>query len=74
MNIDDITRMAWANGYMLRERELAHLLPLFQAVAAAEREACAQLCEEFDAENPYIGQGRACAFEIRARDAQPPIR
>ena len=36
-------------------------------VAAHEREACAKLCEEFDAENPYIGQSRACAFEIRAR-------
>jgi len=36
-------------------------------VAAAEREACAKLCEEFDCENPYIGQGRACAFEIRER-------
>ena len=34
---------------------------------AAEREACAKLCEERDAKNPYIGQSRACAFEIRAR-------
>ena len=40
-------------------------------VAAHEREACAKLCDEFDAENPHIGQGRACAFEIRARDGEP---
>lgn len=39
-------------------------------VAAAEREACAKVCDEFDCENPYIGQARAVAFEIRQRNAK----
>ena len=39
-------------------------------VAAAEREACAKVCEEFDCENPYIGQARAVAFEIRQRNCK----
>jgi hypothetical protein len=43
-------------------RELA-----YKTGAQEEREACAKVCEEFDCENPYIGQGRACAFEIRER-------
>ena len=36
-------------------------------IAAAEREACAKVCDQFDAQNPYIGQGRKCAKIIRAR-------
>ena len=44
-------------------------LTIFAAlVAAAERKACEKICvEEFDAENPHIGQGKACANAIRAR-------
>lgn len=39
-----------------------------ELVASDEREACEKICvEEFDAENPYIGQGKACAAAIRAR-------
>jgi hypothetical protein len=37
MNLNDVTRMAWANGYMLREKELLHLLPLFQVIADAAK-------------------------------------
>jgi hypothetical protein len=33
----------------------------------AEREACAELCNRFDAENPFIGQARAVAKAIHAR-------
>lgn len=40
---------------------------MVKAAVAAEREVCALVCEQFDAENPYIGQGKACAFEIRER-------
>jgi hypothetical protein len=38
-----------------------------RSIAAAEREACAKVCEEYDANNPYIGQAKACAANIRAR-------
>ena len=36
-------------------------------IAKMEREACAKLCDQFDSQNPYIGQGRECAKIIRAR-------
>lgn len=35
--------------------------------AAMERNECAKVCDQFDAENPFIGQGRECAKIIRAR-------
>lgn len=35
-----------------------------------EREACAKVCDQFDAENPFIGQGRKCAEIIRARSSK----
>lgn len=35
--------------------------------ADAEREECAKVCDQFDAQNPYIGQGRKCAKIIRER-------
>jgi hypothetical protein len=40
---------------------------MVKAAVAEEREACAKVCEQFDAENPHIGQAKACAFEIRER-------
>jgi hypothetical protein len=39
----------------------------YAAGAAAEREACADLCKEFDSSNPYFGQAKAVAAAIRAR-------
>ena len=33
----------------------------------AEREACADVCDQFDAENPFIGQAQAVANAIRSR-------
>jgi hypothetical protein len=47
---------------------LENLKRFAEMVASDEREACEKICvEEFDAENPYIGQGKACAAAIRAR-------
>ena len=46
---------------------LEGVITVIMEAVTAEREACAKLCEERDAKNPYIGQSRACAFEIRAR-------
>jgi hypothetical protein len=31
----------------------------------AEREACAKVCDQFDSENPFIGQAQAVAKAIR---------
>jgi len=63
---DESVRDVWAtDGYWAEELERFAAL-----VAAAEREACAKVCEEFDCENPYIGQARAVAFEIRQRNCK----
>ena len=44
------------------------VMKLVRDAVEIEREACEKICvEEFDAENPYIGQGKACAAAIRAR-------
>jgi hypothetical protein len=71
MTRDQIVELARECGILMRSHETQEKptkLERFAAlVAAAEREACAKVCDEFDAENPHIGQGRACAFEIRAR-------
>ena len=42
-------------------------LEYMQREIAAERESCAKLCDQFDSQNPYIGQGRECAKIIRAK-------
>ena len=66
----NIIRMAEEAGFGANQRATLRLkLKRFAAlVAAAEREACEKICvEEFDAENPYIGQGKACADAIRER-------
>ncbi len=56
---------------MAMEQEFSNYHRLgYKAGVAAEREACAKLCEEFDCENPYIGQARAVAFEIRQRNCK----
>ena len=43
----------------------AHIQRFASALIAAEREACAELCELFDASNPH-----ALAAAIRARSAK----
>ena len=78
MTRDDIIRMAYeasdgvlsydAEGrWILSEQEVIQLAAL---VAAAEREACAELCQEMeDRENPYERNVAVldCASAIRAR-------
>ena len=78
MTRDDIIRMAKKveisfGGHPMNPLDvyLSQLERFAALVAQAEREACAKLCDEFDAENPHIGQGRACAFAIRARGEKP---
>ena len=39
---------------------------VWQAATLAEREECAKVCDEFDSENPHIGQATAVAAAIRA--------
>jgi hypothetical protein len=56
---------AWSNGFWtLTQEELERFADL---VLRAERQACAKVCDQFDAESPFIGQGRKCAEIIRAR-------
>ncbi len=78
MNREDIIRMAREAGAMFDhmtwvERDLAPVFERFAAlVAAAEREACAELCEA-EAEKwegndgPICHEARLCAVNIRAR-------
>jgi hypothetical protein len=78
MNREDIIRMAREAGAMFDhmtwvERDLAPVFERFAAlVAAAEREACAEVCEA-EAEKwegndgPICYEARLCAVNIRAR-------
>jgi hypothetical protein len=65
MNRDDIIRMAREAGIPLDAQHPGWLLPHLERfaalVAAAEREACARIAEE------YMPYGLNCAEEIRAR-------
>ena len=73
MNRDDIIRMAKEAGaffdgdcsvYDMPE----HCFERFAAlVAAAEREACAKLCDELRDEDGFEPYGTECAAAIRAR-------
>lgn len=77
MNREDIIRMAREAGAMPvrgEPKQLAIVTNLmierFAAlVAAAEREACAQIGEAFDKERPQSNYGRCIAVAIRARGA-----
>lgn len=67
MTRDNIIRMAREAGLaaLLRDTQKTHeALERFAAlVAAAEREACAKVCEQ-DSDSP---EAKACAADIRAR-------
>ena len=73
MTREDIIRMAREAGAMFEhmswvERDLAPVFQRFAAlVAAAEREACAKVCEDVarNADNPTA---LACAQAIRSRN------
>ena len=72
MNRDDIIKMAreagllrgsdwWTEPHRWGVAEIEHFAAL---VAAAEREACAKVCESM---NKYMDDGEECATAIRAR-------
>jgi hypothetical protein len=75
MNREDIIRMAREVGYPLVEYEGEPYIPpmlaiLLKTAAAAEREACAKVC---DSEATIEGIAQRCAAAIRARgeDSMP---
>jgi hypothetical protein len=68
MTRDDIIRMAkeagWDSGLVM----LVGNLEVFAAlVAAAEREACAKVCDELRDEDGFEPYGTECAAAIRVR-------
>jgi hypothetical protein len=67
MNRDDIIRMAREAGGIISELTMMWSLERFaKIVAAAEREACADIC---DSEASIEGIAQKCAAAIRARGA-----
>ncbi len=64
MNRDDITRMARAAGFVGFDGENKCLRQFADLIAAAEREACAKLCEE---EGLLWGQRYAAAIRARGQ-------
>ena len=72
MTRDDIIRMAKEAGWFFMEAEMNSIkLERFATfVAAAEREACAKVCESlFDADDDSCNEAEQCAKAIRARGA-----
>jgi hypothetical protein len=71
MTRDDISRMAEAAGFPARRAfsDLSDLYPRLERfadlVAAAEREACAQVCENYGPARLLSGED--CAAAIRTR-------
>jgi hypothetical protein len=65
MNLEYFTRLAWDNGYMMQEKEIKHLMLLFNAITTAEREACATVVDDFGDE--WICDARMLSKIIRAR-------
>ena len=63
MSRDDIIRMAREAGWA--QKDIDSLLCIVETAAAAEREACAKVCEE---EGKRVDASWAsCAYAIRAR-------
>ena len=78
MNREDVIRMARevdlhervkdGVGYVVRIPNLEKLERFAALVAAAEREACAKVCDDIDAENDGLDMlATVCAEAIRAR-------
>jgi hypothetical protein len=69
MTRDDIIRVAREFGWA--QKDIDSLLYVVETAAAAEREACAKVCERIAADNYGELSGRtipeACARAIRAR-------
>ena len=73
MTRDEITRMAREAGFVGMDAQHGALRRFAALVAAAEREACAKLCDaqatEWDSDNVqlYKNYAGACSEAIRAR-------
>ena len=69
MNREDITRMAREAGFVGMDGDHGALRRFAALVAAAEREACAKVCEEGgrDESGRIHVQAWGCAKAIRAR-------
>ena len=65
MNRDDIIRMARECGLTINDAPMLGVEHFADLVAAAEREACARVCEEVD--RRWVNQAEKCAERIRAR-------
>jgi hypothetical protein len=70
MSRDEIIEAAWKSGVWIpagqdhaREQEIDRLERFAALVAAAEREACAEIADEYD----YQLVAGSCARDIRAR-------
>lgn len=66
MNRDDIIRMARECGLTINDQPMLGIERFAALVAAAEREACARVCEAYDHADP-LGVSLECASFIRAR-------
>ena len=70
MTTDDILRMAREAGLMMRDEPMHGVAHFATLVAAAEREACARVCESIATETYGMTNLREygeCARAIRAR-------
>ena len=69
MKQEDIIRMAREvyGETDFHESALFHLTQFAALVAAAEREACAKVCESYLSESPHSWGGTTMAAAIRAR-------
>lgn len=72
MDREDIIRMAREAGlaYGSDEKPLNSVTRFAALVAAAEREACANVCKALRDEDGYESWGTECAAAIRARGEQ----
>jgi hypothetical protein len=63
-NVDAADPQCWAGDIAFEEEELERFFhAAYAAGAAAEREACARVCEALEEH-----KGHACAYAIRARE------
>jgi len=69
MNRDDIIRMARESGWA--QKDIDSLLYIVETAAAAEREACAKVCDErvgyWQRDDIRRDEDKNCAAAIRAR-------
>ena len=70
MTRDDIIRMAREAGLVMYDYSHPSLERFANLVAAAEREACAKVCDKISDEDGFEGgYADRCAFAIRERGA-----